>query len=316
MAPADVGFSSRVLAALIGMYSLFAYLTRRARFQAREWGSDRTARLVQILCEAIAWLLGVRLDIVVPADGKTPSFPYAGAGVVAAASPHGALPLTQAGIGMALFRLRPDLKTFKLRNAAASVLFSVPGLRELILLMGARDASKRVLTKCLAQGYSVALNPGGNYEMASTSHTHEAIYCQQGLGFVRLAMAAGKPILPLYSFGENQLFVTSAAFLETRRWIARTLRIGLPIFFGRFGLPLGPPFPTTVTLVVGREISVGPPNANPTEAEVEAVFNRYLDEISRVWATYATTYLPASVAANGLRVERIGSGVIRRVSAL
>ena len=122
-------------------------------------------------------------------------------------------------------------------------------------------------------------------------------------------------MLPLYAFGENQLFVTSSLLLDTRRWIARRLRVGVPIMFGRAGLLYGLPLPTHVTMVVGRQVEVGPPNDQPTEAEVEAVLGRYLDEVSRLWSAHARKCLPAHVAANGLRIERIGKGAIRTVSA-
>ena len=57
----------------------------------------------------------------------------------------------------------------------------------------------------------------------------------------------------------------------------------------------------------------GPPNPRPTEAEVEAVFLRYLDEVSRLFIENAPLYLPAYVAANGLKIHRIGHGVVLHV---
>ena len=260
------------ITSLLCIYGIWFCLTSHVRYLGRHWGYDRVARVLQICSDFIVTsLMGVELVIKMP-EGAV--FPYTGKGVVGAASPHGSFPLGQVGIGMARFRMEPELATLKLRSCAASILFYIPLLRELILMWGARDASRRNLLSLLEQGYSVGINPGGNYEMASASNTHEAIYCQRGLGFVRLAMAAGRPILPLYSFGENQLFVTSSAFLEARRWIARKVRIGVPIMFGRLGLPYGLPHPTVVTLVIGREIDVGSPNAAPTDAEVSTGSNQ------------------------------------------
>lgn len=301
-------------ATMLGLYAVWLALTARAQFEAREFGSERVARLVQRLGAFVfTRLLGLSLSLVGDEGGppKLPAGPCVGA-----FSPHSAFPVTQVGLGLARFRIEPALRACRLRSAAASLLFWVPVLREWILLFGARNAGKRSLVRCLEAGCSVGINPGGNYEMASASSTHEAIYCQGRLGFVRLAMAAGAPIVPLYAFGENQLFVTSSFGLAARRWLARKLRVGVPLMAGRFGVPFGLPLPTHVTVVVGRPIDTGAPNANPTAAEVDVVFGRYVDEIARLWARNARRYLPPSVAANGFRIERIGSGLVRHVSAL
>ena len=97
-----------------------------------------------------------------------------------------------------------------------------------------------------------------------------------------------------------------------RLWVARKLRIGLPFFHGRWGLPLCPlPQPTEVNFVVGRQVPTGPPNPKPSDAEVDAVFERYMDEVCRLYRANAPKYLPAEVAANGLKIHRIGHGVVR-----
>ena len=51
---------------------------------------------------------------------------------------------------------------------------------------------------------------------------------------------------------------------------------------------------------------------DPTEAEIEAVFERFVAELWRIFDENAAKYLPADVAARGLRVERIGVGVVNR----
>ena len=164
----------------------------------------------------------------------------------------------------------------------------------------------------LANGHTIAVNPGGIWEMVNSDHAQEKMYMQKNLGFVRIAMEAGLPLLPAYAFGENQLFTTSRVGLGVRLWIARKLRVGLPIFFGRWGLPWTLPRPTSVTFVVGRPVPVGPPNPNPTDAEVEAVFNRYVDEMCRIFRENAPLHLPKEVAARGLQIHRIGRGVVRQ----
>lgn len=147
--------------------------------------------------------------------------------------------------------------------------------------------------------------------MTSASHEQERIYVQQRLGFIRLAMRTGRPLLPAYAFGESQLFHASTRWLDQRLWMVRRLRIGAPLFTGRWGLPLPIPIPTDVTFVVGREVPVGPPTTTPTDAQVEEVFERYVDEMCRLFREHAAACLPASVATRGLEVHRIGQGLVR-----
>ena len=131
----------------------------------------------------------------------------------------------------------------------------------------------------------------------------------RGLGFIRLAMASGTPLLTAYSFGENQLFRGSHLLLGLRLWIVRRLRIGLPIMFGRWGLPYMP-MPTKVTFIIGRSVDVGPPNTNPTDVQVQAVLRAYATEMCRLFAAHAYRCLPPAVAARGLRVKWIGHSVV------
>jgi len=121
-----------------------------------------------------------------------------------------------------------------------------------------------------------------------------------------------RSLVPAYCFGENQLFTMFGFARTLQLWVLRKLRVGLPLFTGKWGLPFGPPLPTHTMLVIGREVAVGPPNADPTEAEIEAVFERFVAELWRIFDENAAKYLPADVAARGLRVERIGVGVVNR----
>lgn len=236
---------------------------------------------------------------------------------VAAISPHGVFPLSLIGLGVWRFReglgelSDSKLTALRARLASASVLFWVPIVREIILLAGARDAARSNIERLLAEGHTIALNPGGIWEMVNSDPNQEKVYVQRNLGFIRIAMASGRSILPAYAFGENQLFRTSTWLQGPRLWIARHLRLGLPLFTGRWGLPLPLPLPTEVTLVMGKPIPVGPANPNPTDAQVEALFDAYTREMCRLFAENATKYLPPEVAARGLEVHRVGHGVVK-----
>ena len=67
------------------------------------------------------------------------------------------------------------------------------------------------------------------------------------------------------------------------------------------------PRPGEVHVAWGNAVDVGPPNASPTDAEVEAVFARYVAELRRVFDKHKDRCLPPRVAARGLEVVRRGA---------
>jgi 2-acylglycerol O-acyltransferase 2 len=185
-----------------------------------------------------------------------------------------------------------------LHVVAADAVFQVPIFREICLSLGMRSASNRVMDKLLEDGDSVALAPGGIHEQVKTNPEREQLFFAPNLGFVRTAMKHGVPLVPLYNFGENQLY-------ETPTWcerISKSLKkfgIGFKPVVGRWNLPL--PLPQKVETRFGREIAVGPPNPNPTDAQVEQVFRMYCHELLRLFDEHKSA-LPPAVAARGLSI--------------
>jgi len=298
-----------ILLAVIALYAAFVMKTASAPRQLTPWGYRWAARAAAAICAAIGKLFGLTFTMKFSEDLKGP--------FLACVSPHGVLPLSLIGFGMWKFCARagpfsePGLVRLDARAGGASILFNVPVLRELLLLANVRDASLGNLIRLLMSGRTVAVNPGGNWEMTNASHEQERIYVQKRLGFVRLAMKAGCPLLPAYAFGESQLFRSSKRLLGLRLWMVRKFRIGVPLFTGRWGLPWTVPIPTDVTFVVGKPVAVGPPNGDPTDEEVDEVFQRYVDEVCAIYQANASKYLPPAVAARGLEVHRIGHGKVR-----
>lgn len=291
-----------VLTGFLLAYLAFFLLTCRAKDRGDEWGPQWLSRGLEVAMRLMLKPFGLSSKVVFDDPDGLPTAPLQRLGCC---SPHGAFPVMTMSFGMFRFRNDPALRHFRLRNAGATVLFFVPILRELLLLLGVRDASRANLQKLLREGYSVALCPGGIWEQVNADHREEKCYCQKGLGFVRLAMEAGVPLLPLYTFGEGQVYHTHTLALGLRRWMAKTLRVGVPIITGPWGLPCVP-LPTYAEHIMGKPIEVGPPNAKPTEAQMNEVYGRYEAEMHRLFKAHAARLLPPSVAAKGLRLEWLG----------
>lgn len=189
--------------------------------------------------------------------------------------PHGI-----AGIGpLALLGKEPRRKNGKMENVfilAADIAFKVPGLRELFLFINGRAANESVIEDVFSTGGSVAVFPGGIHEQLRTDPGQEQLAFPPNLGFVRQAAKHGVPLVPVYSFGENQQF-------------------------GRWGLPFMPSF-HPIQSRFGRAVHVGAADPEPSDARVRQIFLRYCAELRRLFDEFKDAALPPAVAARGLKI--------------
>ena len=219
--------------------------------------------------------------------------------------PHGAY-TTMAFLHCAIDSI--DAKPLSWYCCVAPVLFQLPGLRELLQLCNGRSVSAEVVDKLLTAGLTVGIQPGGIPEQLESDHTREIAVFPPRLGFVRAAMRHGVPLLPAYIFGENQAYGTSAWGRAFTKRIYGLIGFPAVPVTGQWGLPwLVPKAGPYVHVRWGAPVPVGPPNAKPSDAEVEAVFAAYVTELRRVFDAHKGTCLPPEVADKGLLVVKRGS---------
>ena len=187
-------------------------------------------------------------------------------------------------------------------TCVAPFLFTVPGLREALLLLNARSCDSRVVEDLVAQGVTVGLQPGGVPEQLKADHTREVALFPPKLGFIRLAIRHGIDLLPAYIFGENQAYHTSGLGRRAAGAIFRATGVPLVPISGRWGLPWLVPRRVDVSVAWGNSVPVGPPEAEPSEARVAAVFEAYCAELRRLFDEHKDSCLPAEVAARGLTI--------------
>merc|ERR1719310_2498494 len=95
------------------------------------------------------------------------------------------------------------------------------------------------MSKVLSEGKCVALQPGGIHEQVNTNFNKETVYFPGRLGFVRMAIKHGVPLLPIYCFGENQLFQTSDWMTKLNVWLYKKFKVGTVLVHSSFfGLPM------------------------------------------------------------------------------
>jgi 2-acylglycerol O-acyltransferase 2 len=168
--------------------------------------------------------------------------------------------------------------------------FQLPLSREMLLALGMQDASKESLGHNLSQpNRSMMLVVGGAAESLEASPAKNQLILKERKGFVKMALKTGASLVPVYSFGENDIF--EAVKLEGRwkrwqMWLQKKCGFALPLFFGRaltgglahrlFRVNTGSfPFRTPIHSVVGAPLEVP---RKFTEEEIEAEDGKLLDD--------------------------------------
>ncbi|CAF4280195.1 unnamed protein product [Rotaria sp. Silwood2] len=153
--------------------------------------------------------------------------------------------------------------------------FLCPFTRELCLSLGLCDVSKDsceyLLSGKSGQGNALVIIIGGVREAIITRNDTMKLYLKNRKGFVRLALKYGASLVPVVSFGENELY----------RRHARCNLIPNGIIWGRL-LAGHMPFRHPVVTVVGKPIHVKQ-NTNPTSEDVDKLHHEYLQAVEELF---------------------------------
>lgn len=158
--------------------------------------------------------------------------------------------------------------------------------------LGLIRASRPNAAEALRSGGAVLVFPGGDHDAYRPSWHQHVIDFKGRTGYVRAAIEAGVPIVPMVSIGgqEGQLYLTRGRWLARRLGIQRIMRTDiLPISFGfPFGLtliPLNLPVPTKVVTEVLDPIDIvslfgEEPDVAAVDAHVRSVMQEALTALS------------------------------------
>ncbi|XP_075384258.1 2-acylglycerol O-acyltransferase 3-like [Tenrec ecaudatus] len=185
----------------------------------------------------------------------------------------------------------PGLRPFL---ATLAGLFRLPIYREYIMSSGLCSVDRQNLDYILSQ------NPCGQLVVIIVGGAQEALYSGPGQhclnlldrkGFVRLALRHGASLVPIYSFGENDIFNVKTFPADSWQYrcqmtFKKLVGFAPCIFFGQslfsaksWGLM---PFPRPITTVVGHPINV-PQVLHPTEEDVDHYHTLYLKALDRLF---------------------------------
>ena len=154
------------------------------------------------------------------------------------------------------------------------LVFAAPFFRSWAHLMGAVEGEPEIATQLLEDDQLVLVYPGGAKEALSNPQQAYRLQWEGSRGFVRTALRAQKPIIPIAGLGNEELYVQVVSKDRVRessvgRFVSKLLgdKYVFPLYMG-----LGPiPFPSDLHYLVGEPIELrhGPDAAEDEEVVAE-----------------------------------------------
>src|SRR5688572_9920673 len=120
--------------------------------------------------------------------------------------------------------------------------FRVPGLRDLVVRLGATYGSATNGLAALRRGELVICYPGGAREVFKTEEEKYRCLWERSVGYVRLAIATGAPILPFAAAGVDDTFDVIGHVRGSGKFLMGSKRYDLPVVWGLGPLPRPVPF--------------------------------------------------------------------------
>jgi len=177
--------------------------------------------------------------------------------------------------------------------------FSIPFYREVLLLLGVCSVSKRSCERILRKGNGSAITivVGGAAESLSAHPGTADLTLRKRLGFIKLAIREGADLVPVFSFGENDIYEQmpnekGTSLYTVQKKFQNVFGFTLPLFHGRgllnynWGLL---PYRRQIIAVIGRPVHVRKTD-NPTVEQIREVQEAYITELMRIWNTYKNEF--------------------------
>jgi 2-acylglycerol O-acyltransferase 2 len=165
----------------------------------------------------------------------------------------------------------------------------------------ALSQSTNKLAICNEDGYTsnaVALVVGGAQEALYSRPGKYQIHIKNRKGFVKVAIETGASLVPVFSFGEVDVYNSPnnepgsrlRKFQEKyKEWtgVAPAIFIGRGFFQYTFGLI---PRRSPIHTVIGSPIVIKK-NESPTSEEIDAIHNEFLHEIEKLFENHKHKYI-------------------------
>lgn len=182
--------------------------------------------------------------------------------------------------------------------------FQLPLYRDFLLSCGLCAVSRQSCEYILnsGPGRSITIVVGGAAESLYARPKVNDLVLKRRLGFIRLAIKNQAPLVPVFGFGENDLYDQvgndeGSKLYRYQKKMQAILGFTLPLFHARgiFNYDVGIlPFRHPVNVVVGKPII--PPviekGAEPTKEQLLETQALYIAELQNIYDTYKDQYAP------------------------
>eukprot|EP00884_Botryococcus_braunii_P014990 jgi/Botrbrau1/23492/Bobra.106_1s0043.1 len=171
--------------------------------------------------------------------------------------------------------------------------FYCPLLKEVLLLHGICNCSIEACRNILSKGHgeSITLVVGGAKESLAAEPDAYDLVLNSRKGFVRMALEVGADLVPVLSFGENNLYRISHFPRESlvgkmQHFLLRSWGYTVPAISGK-GLMGFLPYQKRLAVVVGAPIRVskyeGSLSAPEGRKAVDQLHRRYMEALRQLW---------------------------------
>lgn len=172
------------------------------------------------------------------------------------------------------------------RVACLSMFHTIPVVRDLYAYGRAIPAEYSKM-KSVVETESISIVPGGVREMMATKPAEMRLVINGRKGVFKLALETGTPLVPILTYGENELFPPSESttLQELNKWLYSQFKIVLPIpsftslmnWIQLSDSPLPP-----VRSYAGRPVAVTK-TESPSDSQIEELRTRYVKRLKRLF---------------------------------
>ncbi|XP_028750232.1 2-acylglycerol O-acyltransferase 2-B-like [Peromyscus leucopus] len=173
--------------------------------------------------------------------------------------------------------------------------FQVPLFRDYIMTSGLVSSDKASASYLLSHpegGQVAVLAVGGPLEALEAKPGTVSLRLRNQKGFIKLSLEHGAWLVPVFSFGENELFrqypnPPGSWVRRVQEGLQRMLSVALPLFHGRLGLLM--PFRVPIHTVVGAPIPVQR-SPRPSREQVDQLHALYVERLTQLFEEHKTLY--------------------------
>lgn len=180
------------------------------------------------------------------------------------------------------------LYNLPLRIITVGINFLVPIWRDLIMSYGVVHSSYKSCKYTLEHNTSIGIVVGGAAESLYTG-TNDTTLILKRHGFIRLALETNSDIIPIFSFGENQLykqtFLQKSIINHIQKYMIRIFGFTIPFVYGSPTSLFLLPYRQPITTIVGKPIYVTK-ITNPTQQDIENLHTIYCKKLKELFYKY------------------------------